>query len=206
MRISALTRGIAEAPQILGRARKAGATQSASIRTEDLIEFSAFSKVASGLGKKGLEAVQQLIQDKGISESRLTRFLKYLNPESNGKDWAAGILGRIASTSQPLDTNSTHDLLNGIEGRKGGNLGYLDALDQVFNLGYRDVPSLFRENQNLSDEDFSTYLKSVAKLLKAGVIGTETVELRGQPVHVFIENEIGSDYSRLPLWRKRFPV
>lgn len=205
MRIPILTQGITDAPRMIGKALKAGATRKASVRTADLIELSALSKVASGLGKKGMDAIQKLTQDKGVSENRMAKFLKYLNPDSNGNEWVAEMLGKITGIAQPLDANSTNDLLGGIEGRSRGRLSYLDSLDQVFSLGYRDVPVLFGEGQNLSDEDFSTYLKSVSKLLRAGVIGTETVEFRGQPTQVFVENEIGSDYSRLPLWRRRFP-
>jgi hypothetical protein len=63
---------------------------------------------------------------------------------------------------------------------------------------------LFSAGQDLSEEEFGVYLSSLSTLLRNGVVGTVTVEFRGQPTTVFIENEMGSEYARAPLYPRRF--
>jgi hypothetical protein len=104
------------------------------------------------------------------------------------------------------DTTQTDDLFSQIESRVGsGNLEYLDQLDNVFNLGYRDTASIFSAAKDLNDKDFQDLLTSLGELLQHGVIGKVTVDNRGNRTEVFLENEVGSEYARLPLWPKRFP-
>ncbi len=45
--------------------------------------------------------------------------------------------------------------------------------------------------QSLDQEDQNTYVAILSKLLKAGVVGTETLEVRGQPYTSFVSARVG---------------
>ena len=193
-------------PQVLGKALKAGLSQSASVQSEDVLELSGLARIASSLGAEGIKALQALGEG-GISQERLLGFVESLFQRGIQDGNAGSILAKMTNLSSLLGEGGENDLFSAIESRGiSGNLKYLDSLDNLFNLGSRNVARIFDTGRNMSDEEFDVFLKSVADLLKAGVVGTRTVEWRGQPTQVFIENEVGSDYSRARPYRRQFPV
>lgn len=194
------------APQVLGKAIKAGVSQSASVTSEDVLELSGLARIASSLGAEGIKALQALGEG-GISQERLLGFVESLFQRGIQDGNAGSILAKMTNLSNLLGEGRENDLFSAIESRGiSGNLKYLDSLDNLFNLGSRNVARIFDTGRNMSDEEFDVFLKSVADLLKAGVVGTRTVEWRGQPTQVFIENEVGSDYARARPYRRQFPV
>jgi hypothetical protein len=207
MRISPHLPAQALSYQTMGKAIQAGATQSSSVRTEDILEISGLAQIATALGPEGLHALQTL-DEAGVAQQNLTSFVEKLLNNGQNPNRVGDILAQLGGYSTSwLGASGTEELISRIE-KKGmsGDLKYLDALDNLFNLGQRDIPGIFGAGQDMSSEEFDVYLKSVGKLLQAGVVGTRTVEFRGEPTQVFIENEIGSEYAHAPLYRKRFPV
>ncbi len=206
MRISSQLPTIPVNAQRIGRALQAGVSQSASVTTGDVFEFSGLGQIASSLGAEGLNALKTLGEG-GIGEQRLLAFIQSLSQQGIRNESAGSVLVKITGLSGLLGEGGEGDLFSAIESRGiSGNLKYLDSLDNLFNLGSRDVAGIFNAGSEMSDEEFDVYLKSVADLLKAGVVGTRTVEWRGQPTQIFIENEVGSDYSRAKPYRRNFPV
>ena len=45
--------------------------------------------------------------------------------------------------------------------------------------------NIFKTFQELDDADKTSYLKNLARLLKAGIVGTEELEIRGETYHSF---------------------
>lgn len=178
----------------------------ASASTGDVLEISALGNLATSLGDKGVESIRRLLTGGRLPEGRLLGFVQNLSQSGFSPDSVSDALGSFSSYSEILNTPQLRNVFDQVESRgMSGDLKYLDALDQVFDLGYRDVGEIFSAGKDLSDEELGVYLKSLTDLLKAGVVGTETVKFRGEPTKVFIENEIGSDYARAPLYRERFP-
>lgn len=206
MRISSHLPTTAINPHLLVKALQAGVSQSASVKNEDVLELSGLAKIASSLGTEGIKALQALGEG-GISEERLLVFVESLFQRGSHNENAGSVLAKMMNLSSFLGEGRETDLFSAIESRGiSGNLKYLDSLDNLFNLGSRDVDGIFNAGSQMSDEEFDVFLKSVADLLKAGVVGTRTVEWRGQPTQVFIENEVGSDYARARPYRRQFPV
>ena len=60
----------------------------------------------------------------------------------------------------------------------------VSAIDDTLDLSSqsRNLPATF---QALSAEDKHTYLQNLARLLKAGIVGTETLEVRGNTYQSF---------------------
>jgi len=181
-------------------------TKPVSVETGDVIELSGMARLAQALGPEGLRQFQNLTTGKGLSEDRLATFVQNLFGAGKSGDQVGSILGMFQNLTASTDTTQTDDLFSQIESRVGsGNLEYLDQLDNVFNLGYRDTASIFSAARDLNDKDFQDLLSSLGELLQRGVIGKVTVDNRGNRTEVFLENEVGSEYARLPLWPKRFP-
>ena len=191
----------------LGRALQRGVTQSASVALEDVLELSGLARAASALGPAGLEALRGLAEGGRIDPSRLAGLLSGLREAGTPEAEIETVLGRLSRLTGSLGPRDFGDLFSGVESRGyDGGLGYLDALDNVFQLGRRDVFGLFNAGRDLDAEEFDTFLKSLGTLLQRGVVGTLLVEFRGQPTEVFLSVEPGSDYARAPLYPRRFPV
>jgi hypothetical protein len=206
MRISSPLPTTTLSAQRTGRALQAGVSQSASVKTGDVLELSGLGQIASSLGVEGLNALKTLGQG-GISEERLLAFVQSLSQQGVQDESAGSVLAKITSMSSLLGEGGEKDLFTAIESRGiSGDLKYLDSLDNLFNVGSRDVAGIFNAGSEMSDEEFNVFIKSVTDLLKAGVVGTRTVEWRGQPTQIFIETEIGSDLSRARPYRRKFPV
>lgn len=206
MRISSPLPTTTFSAQRTGRALQAGASQSASVNTGDVLELSGLGQIASSLGVEGLDALKTLGEG-GISEERLLAFVQSLSQQGVQDESAGSVLAKINGMSSLLGEGGEKDLFTAIESRGiSGDLKYLDSLDNLFNVGSRDVSGIFNAGSEMSDEEFNVFLKSVTDLLKAGVVGTRTVEWRGQPTQIFIETEIGSDLSRARPYRRKFPV
>lgn len=192
--------------QRIGRALQAGVSQSASVNTGDVLELSGLGQIASSLGVEGLNALKTLGEG-GISEDRLLAFVQSLSQQGVQNESAGSVLTKITGMSILLGEGDEKDLFTAIESRGiSGDLKYLDSLDNLFNVGSRDVAGIFNAGSEMSDEEFNVFIKSVTDLLKAGVVGTRTVEWRGQPTQIFVETEIGSDLSRARPYRRKFPV
>jgi hypothetical protein len=192
--------------QPVGRALQAGVSRSAFVNTGDVLELSGLGQIASSLGIEGLNALKSL-GESGISEDRLHAFVQSLSQQGVQNESAGSVLTKITGMSSLLGEGGEKDLFTAIESRGiSGDLKYLDSLDNLFNVGSRDVTGIFNAGSEMSDEEFNVFIKSVADLLKAGVVGTRTVEWRGQPTQIFIETEIGSDLSRARPYRRKFPV
>ena len=56
--------------------------------------------------------------------------------------------------------------------------------------------SAWQAMESLSGEDRESYLKTMADLLRAGVVGIETLEVDGHPYTRFAELAIGDDAHR----------
>jgi hypothetical protein len=169
------------------------------------LDLSGLSQVAGSLGARGIQALQALAGQGGIEEGRLLAFVENLSRSGTSGDRTGDILSRMAGFLDPLGSAGLGTLFGEVEKRgPSGELKYLDSIDNLFNLGYRNVPSLFASAQNLSDEDFDLFLNNVAELLQRGVVGTVTVDVDGSPTKVFLSNEVGSDYARRPLYPERF--
>jgi hypothetical protein len=193
-------------PVSLGPALQGGVIQSASVATEDILDLSGLAITASALGSRGIQALQKLAGQSSLTEARLQEFVDRLSHAGTSTSRIGDILAQLSDFGEALGGSGLADLFTGIESRGiSGDLKYLDRLDNLFNLGHRDVSSLFKPGAGLSDEEFGVFLSSAASLLQQGVVGTETVEFRGQPTTVFLENEIGSDYAHAPLYRRKFP-
>lgn len=72
-------------------------------------------------------------------------------------------------------------------------------VDDVLDLG--DGKSLMGALGDLSSEEVDGALKTLGKLLQAGVVGYEYRKVNGQVQKVFIDVAIGSDLHRAPLAR-----
>lgn len=202
MRISSQHPTTAVSAQLTGKSLRAGAAIPSSVNSGDVLEFSGLGQIASSLGAEGLKALKSL-GDNGVSEDRLLAFVESLSRQGIQKESAGSILARITGTSSLLGEGGEEDLFSAIESRGiSGDLKYLDALDNLFSLGERDISGIFNAGKDMSDEEFDVYLKSVTDLLKAGVVGTRTVEWRGEPTQIFIETEIGSEMSRARPYRR----
>jgi hypothetical protein len=61
------------------------------------------------------------------------------------------------------------------------------AIEDTLNLSSesRDLAANYNA---LSPDEKTTYLENLARLLKAGVVGTETLTVRGQPYQSFVTN------------------
>ena len=82
-------------------------------------------------------------------------------------------------------------------GKRGSVMGFLDDV-----LDLSDGSSLVSSLGKLSAEDAEGALQSLAKLLKAGVVGYENRKVNGQVRKVFIDVAMGSDLHRAPLARQ----
>jgi hypothetical protein len=205
MRITNQTLSSLSFPSTVGRAIQAGATRSPSVETADVLDLSGLSQVAGSLGARGIQALQTLAGQGEIEEGRLLAFVENLSRSGTSSDRTGDILSQMAGFLDPLGSAGLGTLFGEVEKRgPSGELKYLDSIDNLFNLGYRNVPSLFASAQNLSDEDFDLFLNNVAELLQRGVVGTVTVDVDGSPTKVFLSNEVGSDYARRPLYPERF--
>jgi hypothetical protein len=177
-----------------------------SVETPDVLEVSGLGRLASALGSEGIQALKSLFDNANLSEDRLQEFVEGLFQSGTSSERVSEVLTLISGFQGNLGAGGVEDVFSGIESRGiSGNLEYLDRLDNLFNLGHRNVSSIFSSAEDLSDEEFSVYLKSLTTLLDHGVVGTLTVDYRGEPTKVFLSNEIGSDYSRAPLYPDRFP-
>jgi hypothetical protein len=193
-------------PALFGRALQAGLLETVSTGTGDILELSGLSRQAASLGPEAIEALRGLAADGALTADNLSKFVDQLTQSGTQPDRIRDLLSNLSGFKTILGTTGFGDLFQEVESRGiSGDLKYLDTLDSLFSLGHRDVTSLFRQGSDLSDEEFDLYLKSAAKLLQAGVVGTEVVDFRGNPTKVFIENEMGSEYARSPLWPRRFP-
>lgn len=197
-------------PSSLGRAVKERIFASGSVETPDILEISRLGSLASSLGATGVRALQTLAGE--VGEDRIEGFLGKLFGSGLSGDRVSSLLNSVAGVGGLAGSSTASDLIGEVETRGiSGNLEYLDRLDNLFNLGYRDLPAVFNAGSDLSDEEFGVYLDSLSTLIQNGVVGTVTVEFRGEPKTVFLENEIGSEYSRSPLYPRRigssaFPV
>lgn len=206
MRITSQLPTTAMSAQLTGRAVQAGVTKSGSVNTKDILELSGLGQIASSLGSEGLNALKSL-GDNGVSEERLLAFVQSLSQQGIQNENAGSVLAKITDLSGLLGEGGEGDLFSAIESRGiSGELKYLDSLDNLFSLGERDVAGIFNAGKDMSDEEFGVYLKSVSDLLKAGVVGTRTVDWHGEPTQIFIETEVGSDMSRARPYRRKFPV
>ena len=80
-----------------------------------------------------------------------------------------------------------------------GEPGVLDVLDTALNLGRpRDLGRMI---QGMDAEAAQSALQSLARLLRAGVVGYEYRKVNGEPRKVFIDVALGSDLHRAPLLR-----
>lgn len=77
----------------------------------------------------------------------------------------------------------------------------MSFLDDVLDLG--DGKSLMGSLSKLSSEDAEGALQSLAKLLKAGVVGYDYRKVNGQVRKVFIDVAMGTDLHRAPLAHKK---
>ncbi len=194
----------------LGRAIKEKVFLSGSVETPDILEISSLGNLASSIGSVGIQALQLLSETS--DDGRVDEFLANLFGAGLTGGRIGSVLGSISGLGDLPNPPDPSDLIAEVEKRGiSGNLDYLDRLDNLFNLGYRDVPSIFNAGEDLSDEEFEVYLDSVSRLIQNGVVGKVTVEFRGEPKTVFLENEIGSEYSRSPLYPRRigtsaFPI
>lgn len=194
-------------PPAIGRAIQAGAARSSSVATADVLDLSGLSQIAGALGARGIGALQTLAGQGGIQEERLLAFVENLSGSGTSSGRTSDILSQIAGFLDPLGSAGLGSLFGEIEKRgPSGELQYLDSIDNLFNLGYRNVPAIFDTGQNLSDEDFDLFLNNLTELLKRGVVGTVTVDVDGSPVEVFLSNEAGSQYADEPLYPERFPT
>lgn len=64
------------------------------------------------------------------------------------------------------------------------NLSVSDAIEDTFDLS-RSGRDLLQTLQTLAPADRESYLNNLARLLKAGIVGTETLEVEGQAYHSF---------------------
>jgi len=189
----------------IGRALQSGGTRSPSVAASDVLELSGLARVASSLGAKGLEALRTLAGEANLDESRLADFVENLSRSGTSTGRTADILSLLGGFLDPLGSSGLETLFGEVEKRGvSGELNYLDAMDNLFDLGRRDVLSIFSAGEAMSDGEFETYLGSLATLLKNGVVGTLTVDYRGNPTEVFVTNEMGSKYARYPLYPERF--
>ncbi|MCA9439462.1 MAG: hypothetical protein KC964_01550 [Candidatus Omnitrophica bacterium] len=196
--------------ETLGRAVKEKVFLSGSVETPDILEISSLGNLASSLGATGIQALQALSGT--VEDDRLESFLGNLFGAGISGDRVGGILGSLSGLGDLSEAPDPNQLIDQVENRGiSGNLEYLDRLDNLFNLGYRDVPSIFSAGSDLSDEEFGVYLDSLTTLIRNGVVGTVTVEFRDQPRTVFVETSIGSEEARSPLYPRRigtsaFPI
>jgi len=205
MRISETAQPRGVSPEAFGKALRAGVTRSPSVELSDVLQLSSLGELAGALGSRGIEALRGLAGPSGIAEGRLSSFLENLFNSGASAGRADEILSTLSGLESVLGNSGLEDLFSEIESRGiSGDLKYLDGLDNLFNLGHRHIRSLFSAGQDLSEEEFGVYLSSLSTLLRNGVVGTVTVEFRGQPTTVFIENEMGSEYARAPLYPRRF--
>lgn len=79
-------------------------------------------------------------------------------------------------------------------GERGSVMGFLDDVLDLSGGG-----SLVSSLGKLSAEDAEGALQSLARLLKAGVVGYEYRKVNGQVQKVFIDVAMGSDLHRAPL-------
>ena len=205
MRISQTPQTSTPSFETLGRVLRAGATRSPSVELPDVLELSSLGELAGSLGPGGIEALHNLAGQSGLGEERLADFVSNLFSAGTAGNRVDEVLSTLSGIEGVLGKSGLGDLFSEIESRGvSGELKYLDGLDNLFNLGHRNIPSLFAAGQDLSEEEFGVFLSSLSTLLQNGVVGTVTVEFRGQPTTVFIENEMGSEYARAPLYPKRF--
>lgn len=210
MRIDSTSLPTIPEAKTLGRAVREKVFSTGSVETPDILELSSRGRLASALGPVGFEALQSLAGE--VDSGRLESFLSDLFGTGGGSDSANDLLSLLTSAAKSPDVSAPGDLFEEIEKRGvSGNLDYLNRLDGLFNLGHRNLSPLFSAGEDLSNEEFGLYLESVGTLLKNGVVGTLTIEYRGEPKTVFLENEFGTDYSRSRLYPNRigssgFPV
>ena len=76
-----------------------------------------------------------------------------------------------------------------------------DALDAALDLTPGRAGRLLATLSRMSPEEADAALKSLAELLKRGVVGYEYREVNGEPMKVFIDVAMGSDLHRAPLVR-----
>lgn len=70
----------------------------------------------------------------------------------------------------------------------------MDAIDEFLNL--TDRRDLFETLASLSVEEKEAFLKVLGHLLQQGVVGRETLEVRGEEVDTFVSTRIGSEELR----------
>ena len=76
-----------------------------------------------------------------------------------------------------------------------------DALDAALDLTPGRAGSLLETLSRMTPEEADAALKSLAELLKRGVVGYDYREVNGEPMKVFIDVAMGSDLHRAPLVR-----
>jgi hypothetical protein len=77
-----------------------------------------------------------------------------------------------------------------------------NKLDNFLNLGKPGRLDLKDLNPKEKDE----FLKMLAKLLKAGIVGYEVLDVNGKPEKHYIVNEIGDERIRgAKLYKKKYP-
>lgn len=63
------------------------------------------------------------------------------------------------------------------------------AIEDTFDLS-RTGRDLLQTVQSLDPADRESYLKNLARLLKAGIVGTETLEVNGRAYHTFVTTRL----------------
>tara|TARA_R110001592_G_scaffold57055_3_gene173564 strand:- start:139 stop:471 length:333 start_codon:yes stop_codon:yes gene_type:complete len=72
-------------------------------------------------------------------------------------------------------------------GKDTDSISVANAIEDTVNLSSesRNLAAIYNA---LSPDEKTTYLENLARLLKAGVVGTETLTVRGQPYQSFVTN------------------
>ena len=100
--------------------------------------------------------------------------------------------GNTPSSAYSVQEGETH-------GKPRSDVSPLQGLDRVLNLNEGGAVNLMGVLGEMSRENMDGFLRSLADLLKHGVVGYEYREVNGSPTKVFIDVAIGSDLHRAPL-------
>ena len=120
-----------------------------------------------------------------LSDSGLSLLLSRLTPEA---------LGDLTEA-----VRAAPDVLDLVD--RLGQPNAMDWVDSALDLTPGRGGSLLQTLAEMTEAEAEAALQALARLLKHGVIGYEYREVNGQPMKVFIDVAIGSDWHRAPLVR-----